>query len=133
MNAFFLGIKAAFLSWKVWAIMAFAATLFLTGYFQGRDAANKDAVERLETFVKEERARSIEDVVAAVAATKLIEVVKETGREQIEQMEELVADAGPDGCIPTDDELRLLREISAGEPKGKGVLPNRSTPKGKDP
>ena len=133
MGAFFVGIKAALLSWKVWLIAGLSITLFLTGYFQGRDAANADAVERLETFVKEERARSIEDVVAAVAATKLIEIVKETGREQVEEMEALVADAGPDGCIPTDDELRLLREISAGKPKGQGVLPNGGTPKGSNP
>ena len=133
MGAFVVGIKTALLSWKVWLTAALAIALFLTGYFQGRDAANKDAMGRLEAFVQEERARSIEDVVAAVAATKLIETVKERGREQVGEMEALVADAGPDGCIPTDDELRLLREISAGEPKGKGVLPNGGTPKGGNP
>lgn len=133
MGSFLIGMKAAIISWRVWLVVGFAVVLFLAGYFQGRDAANEDAVERLESFVKEERARSIEDVVAAVAATKLIAVVKETGREQVAEMEALVADAGPDGCIPTDDELRLLRQISSGESQGEGVLPSRSTPKGSNP
>lgn len=127
------GIKAAVASWKVWLSASLAVSLFLAGYFQGRDAANKDSVERLEAFVKEERERSIEDIVAVVAATRLIEVVKETGREQIKEMEALAADGGPDNCIPTDDELRLLREIAGGAPKGEGVLPRGGSPKSQDP
>lgn len=127
--AFWQGLKAAFVSGKIWLLGFVFVGVYFIGFYSGRNDANEDNIIELREFVEQERKRSSEDIVAAVAATKLIQVVKEQGREQIEQMEKLVADGGPDNCIPTDDELRLLREISEGQKGSEGVLPAGRTDK----
>lgn len=110
LTAAWAGAKAAIFSGKVWILAALSAVLFFAGYMIGRDAASDDAMENLEAFVAEERARSARDIEAAIASTKLIQVVKQENQNVVAKIEELVA-ASPDNCVLSPDELRELQKI----------------------
>lgn len=104
------GARAAFASGKVWVFALISCLIFFFGYYTGRDSASDDAVANLEAFVKEERERSARDIEAAIASTKLIQVVKQENQNVVNKIEELVA-SNPDNCVLSPDELRELQKL----------------------
>lgn len=100
------------LLWAQYKLYAMLAILLITAVWSfqaGKDSCQERAIKALETELKAQEARAAKAIQKAASDSRRLTEAKGDTDELLKQLEKASASGT---CIPSFDELRLLREIA---------------------